>query len=152
MKGGDMMNNNLKTRSMLCLILGIINIVMLMLLPVDYINVCSYVSILLGVGVIVCYALSKNELNDLKNTSDKKIKNQAKTGFILSIICVCLSFINLLSLVILNDPDITSQIYCIDKKYVSNCATTSDEVTTCRYMDTLDIQCYTEVLDDEQYK
>lgn len=144
--------NDINVKAKICMILGIINMVILFLLPVNYINVCSYISILLGVIAIIIYILVKKEFDTLKDGGKEKGKKQAKIGFILSIICIVLSFINLLSLVILNDPEITSQIYCIDKEIVNNCATSSDDVTSCKYMNTLDIQCYTEVLEEEQYK
>lgn len=145
-------NNKINIKANVCMVLGIINMVIILLLPVDYINVCSYISILLGVMAIVFYILVKRELDTLKDGDETKGKKQAKIGFILSIICISLSFINLLSLVILNDPEITSQIYCIDKEMVNKCATSSDDVTSCKYMNTLDIQCYTDVLEEEQYK
>ena len=141
--------NKINTKAKICKILSIINILILFLLPGKFISVGSYVSILFGVAGILIYILVKKEFDTLKDTNGK---NPAKFGFIASIVCIALSFINLLSMVILNDPEITSQVFCIDKNIVNNCATTSDELTSCKYMDTLDIQCYTEVLDKEQYK
>ena len=139
-------NNNVKV--VICFALSIINCLIMLFLPAKFVSVGSYVSILLGVFSIIFHYLSKKELDPENNKKEMKL---SKFGFIASIVCIVLSFINLLSLVILNDPDITSQVYCTEKDLVSNCATSSDDITTCRYMDTLDIQCYTEVLEEDQY-
>lgn len=104
----------------------------------------------LGVAAIVLSVLAKKEL---KKAGKGKGQGQATAGLVLGIITIGFVLLGVIGLIALSDVDITSQMYCPkEMEMVEDCKIDEDGITaTCMYMDTMEIKCYVDVLDESQY-
>lgn len=141
------MNKN----AMISMIVGIIASVLSFVLPME--NIAGVVLLVLGAVAIVFSVLAKKELKKMKNAGEGKGKGQATAGMVLGIVNAVLGLMVFLVVFAINDPEIASQVYCVEPEMVSECSTPSDDngVSTCKYMGTVEIKCKKDVLSEEQY-
>lgn len=141
------MNKN----AMISMIVGIIASVLSFVLPME--NIAGAVLLVLGAVAIVFSVLAKKELKKMKNAGEGKGKGQATAGMVLGIVNAVLGLMVFLVVFAINDPEIASQVYCIEPEMVSECSTPSDDngISTCKYMGTVEIKCKKDVLSEEQY-
>ena len=107
----------------------------------------------LGVAAIVFSVLAKKELGKLKDGGKGKGKGQATAGLVLGIINIAVVLLGVLGLYMITNVDIASAAYCpVEMGMVKDCVDNGDGTATCIYMDVMETTCYTEVLDESQYK
>lgn len=139
----------MENKSKYSLVAGIIGIILSLFAIGPFMFFCVFA---FGVAAIILGILSRRELNAITNKTKTKEKKQAKIGIILGIITVVIVVLGVLGLMMLNDVEITSKMYCPKEMgMVSDCKINEDEKTaTCLYMESLEIQCYKDVLDPSQ--
>ena len=138
-------------KAMISMITGIIASVLSLFLPMS--NLAGVILLIVGVVAIVFSVLANKELKKMKNEGKGKGKGQATTGLVLGIINAVMGLMVFLVVFAVSDPEIASMVYCVDTNVVNDCSTPSDDagISTCKYMDTVDIKCKKDVLKEEQY-
>ena len=141
------MNKN----AIISMVLGIIASVLSFVLPLN--NLAGGILLVIGIGAIIFSVLAKKELNKMKNKGEGKGKGQATAGMVLGIINAVMALMVFLVVFAISDPEVASLVYCVEKDMVNQCSTPSDDagLSTCKYMNTVDIKCNKEVLTKEQY-
>ena len=137
--------------AMISMIVGIIASVLSFILPMN--NIAAIILLVLGAVAIVFSVIAKKELKKMKKAGEGKGKGQATAGLVLGIVNVVLALMAFLVVFANNDPEIASQVYCVDPNMVSECSTPSDDngISTCKYMGSAEIKCKKDVLSEEQY-
>ena len=137
-----MMNKNAKI-SMIC---GIASLVVSLFLSV-------IIGPIIAVVAIVFSVLAKKELKKLKDGGKGKGKSQATAGLTCAIISLVIVAITALGMLMINNIEIASAAYCPKEMgLVKDCVDNGDGTSTCMYMDQIEMNCYTEVLDESQFK
>lgn len=107
----------------------------------------------LGIAAIVMSVLAKKELKKLKNGGAGQGKGQATAGLVLGIFNIAIVVLGVLGIYMIMDIDIASKAYCPkDMGMVKDCVDNKDGTSTCMYLETMEMQCYSESLDESQYK
>lgn len=145
------MKKDINQKALYSMIVGITASVLSFILPMNYLS--GVIILVLGVVALVIYSLAKPELKKMKNEGKGKGKGQATAGLVLGVLNVVMGLMVFLVIYAINEPEIASQVYCVDTDLVSNCTTPSDDngIVTCSYMGSVDIKCKKESLKEEQY-
>lgn len=133
----------MKDKATISMVLGIVGAVLSLFVS----GVIGFALIFaLGVAAIVFSVLYKKEA--------KKGNGKATAGLVLGIINIAIVLLGILGIYMITNIDIASQAYCPkEMNMVSDCVDNGDGKTaTCMYMETMEMQCYTESLDESQYK
>lgn len=138
------MNNN---KALISMVLGIAGGLMTFFLMGTVVYI---ISAALGIAAIVLSVMAKKEIANNKNSSGK---GMAIAGMILGIANLVLVVIMVLGLYMISNIEIASAAYCPkEMNMVNQCVDNHDGTADCVYMDVLETHCYTEVLDESQYK
>ena len=140
------MNNKAKYS----MILGIVGAV----ISLFFSGVIAFIIILgLGIAAIVLSVLANKELKKLKNGGKGKGKGQATAGLVLGIVNIAMVVLGALGMYMISDVEIASMAYCPNEmNMVKDCVDNNDGTATCLYMNTIELKCYTDVLDESQFK
>jgi hypothetical protein len=137
---------NMKNKKALAsMVIGIITTILILMAPTN--NTYIIIVGIMGIIPIVLSIIAKKEMNL------KKIKGEAKAGFILGIVTLSFAIIYILAMKMISDVEIASMAYCPNKNQVSSCKYNDDgETSTCLFMDQLVLKCKNDVLTEEQYE
>lgn len=107
----------------------------------------------LAIAAIVFSVLAKKELKTLSDGGKGRGKGQATAGLVLGIVNIAIVLLGVLGIYMITNIEIASQAYCPKEMgMVDQCVDNGDGTATCMYMETLETNCYTDVLDESQFK